>query len=143
MFDLGLWCLTPLSTIFQFYCGWSVLLVEETGVLGENHRPATSTWQIYHIMLYRVHLAKNEVRTHNFSGGRHLWRINTYWVHTILCLLRNLYSTDFKQAFKLFDDDDSGTITSKELGTVMRQFGQNPTEAELQDMINEVDEDGS
>jgi hypothetical protein len=30
----------------------SVLLVEETAVPGENHRPVA-----YHIMLYRVHLA--------------------------------------------------------------------------------------
>ncbi|CAK0892705.1 unnamed protein product, partial [Prorocentrum cordatum] len=51
---------------------------------------------------------------------------------------------EFKEAFSLFDKDDGdGTITTKELGTVMRSLGQNPTEAELQDMINEVDADGN
>uniref|UniRef100_A0A8D1HMZ6 EF-hand calcium-binding domain-containing protein 11 n=2 Tax=Sus scrofa TaxID=9823 RepID=A0A8D1HMZ6_PIG len=47
---------------------------------------------------------------------------------------------EFKEAFSLFDKDGDGTITTKGLGTVMRSLGQNPTEAELQDMINEVDE---
>ncbi|KIH88674.1 hypothetical protein SPBR_09012 [Sporothrix brasiliensis 5110] len=34
-------------------------------------------------------------------------------------------------------------ITTKELGTVMRSLGQNPSESELQDMINEVDADNN
>lgn len=49
-----------------------------------------------------------------------------------------LQIAEFKEAFSLFDKDGDGTITTKELGTVMRSLGQNPTEAELQDMINEV-----
>ncbi|XP_033733497.1 calmodulin-A-like isoform X1 [Pecten maximus] len=50
---------------------------------------------------------------------------------------------EFKEAFTLFDKDGDGTITTSELGTVMRSLGQNPTENELQDMINEVDADGN
>ena len=50
---------------------------------------------------------------------------------------------DAKEAFSYFDKDGDGTITRKELCTVMRSLGQNPTEAELQVMISEADADGS
>jgi calmodulin len=40
-------------------------------------------------------------------------------------------------------DSQTGQITTKELGTVMRSLGQNPSESELQDMINEVDADNN
>jgi len=50
---------------------------------------------------------------------------------------------EFKEAFLIFDKDGDGSISTKELGTVMRSLGQNPTEDELKIMIEEVDEDGS
>jgi hypothetical protein len=47
----------------------SVLLVEETGGAGENHRPVASHRQT--LSHNGVHLALIEIRTHNISGDRH------------------------------------------------------------------------
>ena len=49
---------------------------------------------------------------------------------------------EFKEAFELFDKDGDGKITCLELGIVMKSLGQSPTDAELRDMVNEIDEDG-
>ncbi|XP_020627191.1 neo-calmodulin-like isoform X2 [Orbicella faveolata] len=50
---------------------------------------------------------------------------------------------EYKDAFSLFDRDENGIITTRELGSIMRSLGFNPTEEELQTMINEVDYDGN
>ncbi|XP_061173318.1 calmodulin-like [Saccostrea echinata] len=50
---------------------------------------------------------------------------------------------DIKEAFLVFDKDGDGTVSTEELGAVMRSMGQDPTEKELMDMIAEVDVDGN
>mgnify|MGYP000300630279 CR=1 FL=1 len=50
---------------------------------------------------------------------------------------------EFKEAFSLFDFDENGSISAKELGEVLKALGQNPSMNELSDMINEVDQDGN
>ena len=47
----------------------SVLLAEETGVPGENHRPVAS--HLPTLSQNVVHFALIEIRTQNISGDRH------------------------------------------------------------------------
>lgn len=50
---------------------------------------------------------------------------------------------ELKEAFSIYDINKDGAITTRELGTVLRQLGHNPTEAELLEMIKEVDKNNS
>lgn len=44
-----------------------------------------------------------------------------------------------KEAFSLFDKHGVGTISSKDVGNVMRSLGRNPSEKELVEFLIEVD----
>ena len=49
----------------------SVLLVEETGVPDENHRPAESHYQALSHNVVSNTPRMSGIRTHNFGGDRH------------------------------------------------------------------------
>uniref|UniRef100_K1R4S5 Calmodulin n=1 Tax=Magallana gigas TaxID=29159 RepID=K1R4S5_MAGGI len=49
---------------------------------------------------------------------------------------------ELREAFRLFDKDGDGSITTDELGTVMRNLGQFPSSDELNLMLKEIDIDG-
>ena len=93
-FGLGLWCLTPLSTLFQLYI---------VSFIGGGNR---STWgktpdlpqftdKIYHIMLHRVHLAMNGIRTHNSMIGTDC--IGNCTVIVVQCQLSNLSAISWRE----------------------------------------------
>ena len=87
----GLWCLSPLSTIFKLYTSRrSVLLVEENGVSGENHWPAASHWQTL---------------SHNVVTSTPLHERGSNWrdvLDTILCDLVLWRLTPLSTIFQLY-----------------------------------------
>ncbi|XP_062716066.1 calmodulin-A-like isoform X1 [Aedes albopictus] len=48
---------------------------------------------------------------------------------------------ELKEAFSLFDTNGDGTITSSELGTVLRSLGKNVSDAEVEELLKEVSVD--
>jgi calmodulin len=48
---------------------------------------------------------------------------------------------EYREAFYIFDEDNDGLITWKELEAIMRALGQNPTEADFREWMHRYDPD--
>merc|ERR1719231_562094 len=49
---------------------------------------------------------------------------------------------EVKKAFKLYDDDNTGKITFRNMQRIAKELGENMSDADLQDVIDECDRDG-
>ena len=52
------------------------------------------------------------------------------------------HPTEYKEAFALFDKKGTGAIPREVLGDLLRALGQNPTQAEVADIVSKAPREG-
>ena len=70
-YDMYIYILTPLSTIYQLYRGGQFYRWRKPEYPERTTDLSQVADKLYHIMVYQLHLAINGVRTHNDRGDRH------------------------------------------------------------------------
>ena len=130
------------------------LLCGNSPVTGEfpSQRPVTRSFDVFFDLRLNKRLSEQSWGWWFETPWRSLWRhcnvpgaIHPSIPSCLTCCSKCsvfFISTEFGEAFALFDKNGDGVITTKELGEVMRTLGENPSESELVQIINEVDIDG-
>ena len=63
--------------------------------------------------------------------------------HTEIVTMREQSdNAEYKEAFALFDKKGTGAVPRETLGDLLRALGQNPTQAEVADIVNGAPRDG-
>lgn len=66
---------------------------------------------------------------------------NVFKIFSMSKSLAEKQLNELKEAFAIYDTNNDGVISTQELGTVLRQLGHNPTEAEVLAIIKSMGKD--
>ena len=114
----GLWYVKPFSTLCQLYHGGQFCWWGKPEYPEKTTDLSQATDKFHHIMLYRVHLAINEVRIHNFgdlliahvvvnpttkrSQPRHPWSKWYHWRSVHVALKNNHLLTNMHEDILIY-----------------------------------------
>ncbi|KAI0985112.1 hypothetical protein GJ496_001066 [Pomphorhynchus laevis] len=85
---------------------------------------------------------KNKSEILNALGGESFINYENFQKFALNAIINRDQIGEIERAFRLFDDDNSGSINIRKLKRVARELGQSISEEEMQSMIEQFDLNG-